>query len=169
MTDGVLAFLQRGGGIVEHGIHQFRVRRGRHGARHRLSVEAIDDGAQADLACGYGELRYVGEPERVGRIGVEVALDQVLRGIRYLAFVGAAPALSRAAGTQVPLCHDAADDLLGHGRPLGSQHGMNATVAVTPAAVMEDIAYAYAQISFSQEWRMCPQSRRLQHTFLWRA
>lgn len=98
VADGMLAFLQRGGGIVEHGVHQFRVRRGRHGARHRLSVEAVDDGAQVDLACGYGELRYVGEPERVGRIGAEVALDQVLRRIRYLAFVGAVPALSRAAG-----------------------------------------------------------------------
>ena len=94
VADGMLAICQCGSGIVEHGIHELGVRGGRHGARHRLSVEAVDDGAQVDLACGYGELRYAGEPERVGRIGVEVALDQVLRGIRYLAFVGAVPALS---------------------------------------------------------------------------
>ena len=59
------------------------------------AVEAVDDGAQVDLLPGgEPELRDVGEPQLVGRRGVEVPGHEVGRGRRNLALVGvpAAPA-----------------------------------------------------------------------------
>ena len=48
-------------------------------------VEAVDHGTQVHLAGGDGELRDVGEPLLVRRLGVEVARDEVVGVRAYLA------------------------------------------------------------------------------------
>ena len=142
VPDRVLALRQRRGGRIEHGVRELRVRRGRHGPADGHPVEAVHDGAEIDLAGGYPELGDVGEPQRVGRIGVEVALHQVLRGVGYLAFVGAVPSFPAALGDQVELAHQPCDDLLRDPHALAPQVQADSAIAVAAVAGGEDLGYA---------------------------
>ena len=145
VPDRVLALRQRRGGCIEHGVRELRVRRGRHGPADDHSVEAVHDGAEIDLAGGYPELGDVGEPQRVGRIGVEVALHQVLRGVGYLAFVGAVLPFLAALGDQVELAHRPCDDLLRDPHALAPQVQADSAIAVAAVAGGEDLGYAPPQ------------------------
>ena len=86
------------------------------------------------LPARQGELGDVGEPEPVRGVGVEVAFDQVLGIIRYLAGVGAvAPGLLDVDDPAALLGHYPADDLLGDPGALGGEPV--ADVAIAPPAV----------------------------------
>ena len=142
VPDRVLVLRQRRGGGVEHGVRELRVRRGRHGPADDHPVESVRDGAEIDLAGGYPELGDVGEPQLVGRIGVEVALHRVLRGVGYLAPAGAVPPFLAALGDRVELAHQSCDDLLRDPHALAPQAQADPAMAVAAVAGGEDLGYA---------------------------
>lgn len=99
---------------LEAAVGELRVRASADRPGGQAAVEAVEGRGQVHLAVRKPELRDVGEPQLVGRRGPEVAVDQVLGRIGYLAFVRAVPGfLLRVRDCQPLLAHDAAHHLLG--------------------------------------------------------
>lgn len=76
---------------------------------------------------------------------MEVALHQVLRGVGYLAFVGAVLPFLAALGDQVELAHRPCDDLLRDPHALAPQVQADSAIAVAAVAGGEDLGYAPPQ------------------------
>ena len=125
---------------------QARVRQLGGGARpdrpsRQEAVEAVQDRREVDLAGGDLELGDVGEPQLIGRVGVEVAADQVLGRLAHLADVGAVLALLLAVDDlQAVLAHDAPDHLLRHDHRLLALAQLGVHVAVA-AGVLDAVEY----------------------------
>ncbi len=93
VDDRMLAGLEGGACPFEHAVGQAGVRAGADAPGDGHAVEAVDDRAEIDLAVLGAELGDVGDPQPVGRPGMEVPLDEVGGRGRVLARVRAvAPA-----------------------------------------------------------------------------
>lgn len=102
MGHGALALAKSAACGLEAAVGEFGVRARADRPGRQAAVEAVEDRGQVHLAVRKPELRDVGEPQLVGRRGPEVAVDQVLGRIGYLAFVRAVPGLLIAYATERP-------------------------------------------------------------------
>jgi hypothetical protein len=106
---------------------------------HDLATEEIEHGAAVDLALARGMLGDVGQPERVGTIGGEVALDEVLFG--RARSPGSSCAFSDPGGRESQFSHDREHQLLVHDHVvfLLQRLAADADHAVGAAAALVDV------------------------------
>lgn len=88
VDDGMLAVLEGGACLLEHGVGQFGRRAGADAPCHGHAVVAVDDRAEACLSFADAELGDVGDPQPVGRFGVETAIGKVGGRRAVLARIG---------------------------------------------------------------------------------
>ena len=111
VDDRLLAVLERGAGVGEHAVGQVRIRARADRPRDGKPVVAVDDRRQVGLARGNRELGQVRDPQPVRRLGVEVAVRQVLRRLGRLALVRAVPLRAPGQGHQAVPGHEPHDPL----------------------------------------------------------
>ena len=114
VADRVLAGEKRGAGALQARVRQGRVRAGGDRPRYQGPVEAVEGEDRSRSSTG-AELGDVGQPEPVRGVGMEAALDQVVRRIGDLACVRAVPlGPLQVDDAAALLAHEAPYDLLGH-------------------------------------------------------
>ena len=91
VDDRLLSVLERGARVQQHAVGQRRVRARADRPRDGKPVVAVDDRRQVGLSRGNRELGQVRDPQPVRRLGVEVAVHQVLRRLGQLALARAVP------------------------------------------------------------------------------
>ena len=111
MDDRLLAVLERGARVQQHAVGQRRVRARADRPRDGKPVVAVDDRRQVGLARRNRELGQVRDPQPVRRLGVEVAVRQVLRRLGRLALVRAVPLRAPGQGHQAVPGHEPHDPL----------------------------------------------------------
>ena len=111
MDDRLLAVLERGARVQQHAVGQRRVRARADRPRDGKPVVAVDDRRQVGLARRNRELGQVRDPQPVRRLGVEVAVRQVLRRLGRLALVRAVPLRAPGQGHQAVPGHVPHDPL----------------------------------------------------------
>ena len=106
-----------------------------------IPSNAVDHRAEVDLARGDGELRQVRDPQPVRFLGMENAIDEVVRRLGQLALVRAvAPGPLEQGDEPVPR-HQPHDPFGGHDDPGVSQFEPHPPVAVAAQAVLEHVAH----------------------------
>ena len=136
VADRVLAGEKRGAGALQARVRQGRVRAGGDRPRYQGPVEAVEDRRQIAFAAREPELGDVGQPEPVRGVGMEAALDQVVRRIGDLACVRAVPlGPLQVDDAAALLAHEAPYDLLGHDDGILPVAEPAGDVAVAPRTV----------------------------------
>ena len=137
MDDRPVALAERGARVRKHAVGQLGV-----GARaDRLGdgkpVVAVDQGRQVRLARRDAELGQVRHPQHVRPVGVEVAVDQILRSPSELALVRAVALRALEQRHHAVLGHEFHDAFGRHRYPHALQFQVHALVAVALLAVLE--------------------------------
>ena len=141
VDDRTLPVPERGARVAEHPVGQLGVRARADRPGHRHPVVAVDHRAEVDLARGDGELRQVRDPQPVRFLGMENAIDEVVRRLGQLALVRAvAPGPLEQGDEPVPR-HQPHDPFGGHDDPGVSQFEPHPPVAVAAQAVLEHVAH----------------------------
>lgn len=124
--------------VIQHGIDQVRIRAGADIPGHHQPIEAIDDRRDVDLPCRNVYFRQIGQPFRIRRRRVKVAIQQIRdRWCRVASIRREAPA-ARCSHDQTLLRHQATHDLLGHTHATKAQGTINASIAIAAVVVLED-------------------------------
>ena len=84
MDDWMFPIPERGDRVKEHPIRHVGVRGARQGPGDHHPVEAVDHRGKPALIPVHSELGDVRDPQRVRRVGVEVPLHEVRRGLADL-------------------------------------------------------------------------------------
>jgi hypothetical protein len=67
-------------GSIKHGVDEVGIGMATYAPAHHHPIETINHWRQVNLARGNLEFSNVGEPLLIGRSGMEVSIDDVLRG-----------------------------------------------------------------------------------------
>ena len=141
VDDRTLPVPERGARVAEHPVGQLGVRARADRPGHRHPVVAVDHRAEVDLARGDGELRQVRDPQPVRFLGMENAIDEVVRRLGQLALVRAVAAGPLEQGDEPVPRHEPHNALRGHSYAHAPQFQMDALVPVAPSAVLERLPH----------------------------
>ena len=142
VDDRTLPVAERGARVAEHPVGQLGVRARADRPGHRHPVVAVDHRAEVDLARGDGELRQVRDPQPVRFLGMENAIDEVVRRLAAdLALVRAVAAGPLEQGDEPVPRHEPHDALHGHPYAHAPQFQMDALAPVAPSAVPERLPH----------------------------
>lgn len=139
VDDGMLAVGQGGACLLEHGVGQFGCRAGADAPRHGPAVVAVDDRAEVYLAFANAEFGDVGDPQPVGRFGVEAAFDEVGGRRAVLARIGVAAPAALEPGRDAMRGHELHDASGAHADTPLARHLPYAPVAVAFPALPERV------------------------------
>ena len=149
MDDWMFPVPERGDRVKEHPVRHVGVRGARQGPGDHHPVEAVDHRGKPALVPVHGELGDVRDPQHVRRVGVEVPLHEVRRGLADLAGVGAPPLRPlQVHGPHGPLAHDPPDDLLRDDDRVGlvkAQHAVDGPVSPCAPTLLEQAGDAGPQ------------------------
>lgn len=145
-------FVERIECVIEHRIHQRRVRACSYRPAHHLAIKAVDNRRQIDFSSRKLELRNIGQPLFIWPAGTKIPGEQIFRcraNFSTLRVVSSSPG---ALNNELLFCHQSADDFLRDNPILAAKHRVQTPVAVATVVFLKDLSHdqAYFRIFITQ-------------------
>lgn len=91
--------------VVEHAIHQFRVRTFSYRPAHHFAIKTVDYGRQIDLALRQVELSNISQPLLIWAAGSKISGKEIFRCRPYFCAVRAVSSLPGSLNDELLLSH----------------------------------------------------------------
>lgn len=134
-------FVERIECVIEHRIHQRRVRACSYRPAHYLTIKAVDNRRQIDISSRKLELRIIGQPLLIWPAGTKIPGEQIFRCRADFSTVRVVSSSPGAFNNELLFCHQSADDLLRNNPVVTAKHRVKAPVAVTAVILLKDISH----------------------------